>query len=343
MSVLRCAIGLLVTPAFLCLTVVALCSALVPFLKQLALHGKTRSQTSKNGVKQTKPFPSSTVESWLSKYWQFFLHDDALLINKRYFLHFYVAGLASLAFFLPYSPNDCIRWDLVFLLSIHLLRRCYECVMIHKYSKTSQMHLAGYVCGLVHYLFLPYLLLDITCPQTGTTTMEANFENTAISKSTNLPLWGGTILCLWAQYEQYYHHCLLASLRSPTTSNERDNTIRKRHQIPMGRWFHLVSCPHYLAEIFIYVAFAWMLQSGKGPMENDAELSSCISTGMDVPSHFNEFLNSLVILRTFRHYVLLVWVASNLTVTALRSHQWYMQMFPIYRTLGRKAIFPGIL
>lgn len=87
----------------------------------------------------------------------------------------------------------------------------------------------------------------------------------------------------------------------------RTKTTSNRSSIPHGGWFHYVGCPHYLAEILIY-------------------------TGL------------ILLMPSIQTYSLLVWVISNLTVSAWNSHQWYLQTFGIdYSKLQRKAIFPGCL
>jgi hypothetical protein len=70
-----------------------------------------------------------------------------------------------------------------------------------------------------------------------------------------------------------------------------------------------------LAEILIYLAFAILLEMQK---EHSAH-------------------------NRFRHFVLLGWVAINLTVSALSNHQWYTEHIPNHTQLGRKAIVPLLL
>ena len=355
MGSLRCSIGLLVTPAFLCLTGVALLSTLIPFLQELALHGKTRPDTKppENGpdANQNNSSRSSTETSCAADYYRhFFLRGDVLLINKRYFLHFYVAGSLSLAAFLLGTPTDpeFIPWDLVLLVAIHLLRRCYECRMVHRYSQNSKMHIAGYICGVFHYLFLPFMMLGVVCNGAGANEL---VDNTNDLESPGLyhmhyRLCCG-ILCIWGQLEQCYHHYLLASLRKTTGKEESNQTTR--HKIPSGRWFQYVSCPHYLAEIIIYVAFAALMMIQQGSSET-GDMSSCGGGTVETSSldafpaifQHRNLLDVLLTLRRSRHYVLLLWVAGNLTVTATRSHRWYLESFPTYHALNRKAIFPLI-
>jgi 3-oxo-5-alpha-steroid 4-dehydrogenase 3 len=162
------------------------------------------------------------------------------------------------------------------------------------------MHLAGYALGIIHYLVLPLVFMDPIC---DVLLMKHSLDwRIAIL---------GTGTCLWAQYEQYRHHCLLARLRI-ATRDVADTT--QDYYIPEKGWFRLISCPHYLAEIFIYISFALMLHS---------------ETGQD--------------LRQYKSITLLVWVATNLSVSAIRCHDWYLLQFPEYATLQRRAIIPFVL
>uniref|UniRef100_A0A7S0GX38 3-oxo-5-alpha-steroid 4-dehydrogenase C-terminal domain-containing protein n=1 Tax=Amorphochlora amoebiformis TaxID=1561963 RepID=A0A7S0GX38_9EUKA len=80
----------------------------------------------------------------------------------------------------------------------------------------------------------------------------------------------------------------------------------RRYGVPFGDWFQIVSCPHYLSEIIIYASFA-------------------------------------VISETATQWVCVLWVASNLVITGLRTHHWYIKKFPGYQSLGRKAIIPFLI
>jgi 3-oxo-5-alpha-steroid 4-dehydrogenase 3 / polyprenol reductase len=313
---LRCWIELLVAPAFLVLTAVALLSTLLPVLQQLASHGKTRIDIHHSKDDNINSPPSSLFNH--PRFW----------IQKRFFLHFYVVGLISLAAFLflanptAVTNSHQLAFPPILLLTFHLARRWYECRSIHKYSTQSQMHLAGFICGIFHYLFLPFLLFDTDCFSSAAT---------SVTTTTNLPTTiFFSLLCLMAQHEQYQHHWLLANLR--TNISIRGDT--NHHKIPQGRGFQYVSCPHYLAEIGIYAALVVLIPKSKE--------SSWLHEEMGGVQFLPDGIFSLLIaLREWRRSILLLWVTSNLTVTAVRSHQWYLDTFPVYESLNRSAIFPG--
>ena len=70
---------------------------------------------------------------------------------------------------------------------------------------------------------------------------------------------------------------------------------RCRYTVPRGDWFELVSCPHYLAEILVYVSFA--------------VISGGVRAG---------------------HSALLLSVVVNLGWTARQTHGWYKEKFEDY-------------
>ncbi|CAI5466974.1 unnamed protein product [Closterium sp. Yama58-4] len=84
---------------------------------------------------------------------------------------------------------------------------------------------------------------------------------------------------------------------------------KKGYFIPQGDWFAHVSCPHYLAEIMIY--FGLLVSLG------------------------SRTLDSTLLL-------MFAWVVSNLTLSALETHQRYLAKFPDYPN-NRRAILPYTL
>jgi 3-oxo-5-alpha-steroid 4-dehydrogenase 3 len=115
------------------------------------------------------------------------------------------------------------------------------------------------------------------------------------------------LLGLWAQYQQHRHHRLLANLRiNPQTNSSHKSPTYK---IPTGGWFRMVSCPHYLAEIILYMCFTILVA----------------------------FDHS-----TRRMGLVLLFVVLNLSVTAIRTHRWYCEHCPGYIHLQRRALIPFV-
>jgi len=151
------------------------------------------------------------------------------------------------------------------------------------------------------------------------------------------------ILCLVAQYEQYNHHGILANLRRGMKKKKsHDNQNGDYYQIPLERGFQLISCPHYLAEIMIYVAFFTLLQHGRGENNQDHILFfSNNAWGSSITKHI--ILEHLLSLRDLRPTILLLWVSSNLIVSALNTHEWYIRNCQEYKASKRKAVIPFVL
>uniref|UniRef100_A0A8C9F0N8 Polyprenal reductase n=1 Tax=Pavo cristatus TaxID=9049 RepID=A0A8C9F0N8_PAVCR len=62
----------------------------------------------------------------------------------------------------------------------------------------------------------------------------------------------GIVMYVWASLHQ--HRCLviLANLRK----SKSGEVLSLNHSIPFGDWFERVSCPHYFAELLIYISMA---------------------------------------------------------------------------------------
>lgn len=74
--------------------------------------------------------------------------------------------------------------------------------------------------------------------------------------------------------------------------------------IPRGGMFEYVSCPHYLAEIIIYL-------------------------GLYIMSHLDTSM-----------LLLLTWTAVNQTFAAILSHKWYHEQFKNAYPKHRRALVP---
>jgi 3-oxo-5-alpha-steroid 4-dehydrogenase 3 len=300
------------------LTVLALVSPYVPWLRELSAHGKTRIRPrdgwrKTTGGSLTKEGSShTTVKDWV-------LHGELFMVRKRCFTHFYVLGLLALGY-LSYtsltSQTKITRIqeslakpeiDLaVLLIAIHLVRRLAECLLLHRWRNTSVMHVAGYLLGMVHYAFLPFVILDLGCKHEGDDS-RADLPD-ASSRHANYVMLRLAVAAfgLWAQYQQYRHHTLLAELRSPHNHTvDGSEHTRSPYRLPTGGWFGVITCPHYTAEVMIYGALALLLNQRHG---------------------WNLFL----------------WVLVNLTVSARQSHRWYQTHCVGFAATHRYAILPFV-
>eukprot|EP00899_Mesostigma_viride_P009290 jgi/Mesvir1/18362/Mv25077-RA.2 len=100
----------------------------------------------------------------------------------------------------------------------------------------------------------------------------------------------------------------VSSMAAQTVDQRETCDVNGGYHIPRGDWFELVSCPHYLAEVVVYLGL--LLVAGA-------------STAVTA-------------------WLLLLWVVANLTLGAVQTHHWYKKEFSGYPS-NRTAIFPHIL
>lgn len=120
-------------------------------------------------------------------------------------------------------------------------------------------------------------------------------------------LGAGTVLAVAGNVWQNRAHSVLAKLRSGAREGG-STTASTRYAIPHGWGFDQVACPHYTAEICIYVGMLAM--SG--------------------------FSNRAALLMAF-------WVSSQLAITAVRTRQWYRAKFPDEYSTAIRAVVPWVL
>ncbi|XP_029904630.1 polyprenal reductase [Myripristis murdjan] len=130
------------------------------------------------------------------------------------------------------------------LLWLHCLRRLLECLLVSVFSDGA-IHLVQYVFGLGYYIMLG---LTVLCSDHVGLQKEAG---TLLSQLDWLHV-AGTALYIWASLLQ--HHCMVTLARLRTGNSGTVQTLA--HRVPEGGWFNLVSCPHYFAELLIYVSLS---------------------------------------------------------------------------------------
>ncbi|XP_054458770.1 polyprenol reductase [Anoplopoma fimbria] len=128
------------------------------------------------------------------------------------------------------------------LLCVHSLRRLLECLFVSIFSDGA-INLVQYLFGVFYYIVLGLTVLcsDRLGKGTGTLLSQLDWFHVA-----------GTTLFIWASLMQHQSTVLLAGLRTGKTGAVE--TLA--HRMPEGGWFQLVSCPHYFAELLIYVSLS---------------------------------------------------------------------------------------
>ncbi|KAG6555040.1 hypothetical protein Mapa_003072 [Marchantia paleacea] len=218
-------------------------------------------------------------------------------------------------------------WKLVFLLllmEIHLTRRLYECLFVSSFDPSARMSAIGYLIALGFYIVVPITLFLQSFTQESYTnafklfaTQKLKQKGEEILESANeapdflnlisylghigLRPYIGAGLMFFGAYHQNVCHEILAALRA----NDEPGSS-KNYYIPTGDWFELVSCPHYLAEIVIYL-------------------------GLVVASGGTHLVM----------YIMLALVVANLYLLAKPTHEWYLAKFDDYPN-SRRAMIPYI-
>lgn len=320
---------LFLVPCYLILSLAAVATSNVPILRDLARHGKMTLNSSSN---------STTGEKTHANQW--------MMVDKRYFSHFYIVGFICACIVASMGLGTYVRRaeissNIAFgLLILHVLRRLFECFYIHEWGG-SQMHVAGYLLGLFHYLILPFVFVSVPdcdgvlSDETSTDEQHFIFRPQAI-------IW--VVLCLYAQMQQYRHHQLLAKVRQrgyeqrkkrAVPGSAATESIHKYH-IPRGGLFQYISCPHYLAEILIYASLL-LLRSTDSRSLLPVECADGPSLFLIEPRR--EALDSL---KAWKAESLLLWVTTNLSVSAWNCHLWYQNTFQDSYPHHRKALIPFV-
>ncbi|XP_040364433.1 polyprenol reductase 2 [Rosa chinensis] len=254
-------------------------------------------------------------------------------VPQKFFSYFYIAAIVWTTLLLvttwmyacnvvPFENHSTggshiiSVWRSVFLLllmEVQVLRRLFETLYVFNYSSSARMHILGYLTSYIFYTVAPLSLCCNHALEVYKFSLNgvADFlfkGNTSMLEYDRLefmsPLlklgwlqWTGAAIFFWGWIYQRNCHKILGSLRKNREQNDA-------YMIPYGDWFEIVSSPHYLAEIVIYVGF--VVASG----------------GVDLTI-----------------WLLLGFVVSNLTFTAAITHRWYHWKFENYPS-NRYAIIP---
>lgn len=215
----------------LSLTVLKATDAFLPHLeieKRLFQFGKTAS--------------SSTLHS-------------SLHVPKSRFLHFYVFASVLDSYGLLVSETLVVRIANGVHL-IHVSRRVYECLFVHRFGKDAKIHTLHYLLGLTFY---PLCFLSLN--QSVDLKLESLLD----------VFWLAVGLFLVGIGSIHQHRAFLILRDSRSCAGG--------YGVPMGDWFAFSSCPHYLSEILIYLGFCF-LTLWKSPAVQQACLFVLINQGI---------------------------------------------------------------
>ncbi|KAK9518944.1 hypothetical protein VZT92_021709 [Zoarces viviparus] len=128
------------------------------------------------------------------------------------------------------------------LLCVHSLRRLLECLFVSVFSDGA-LHVVQYVFGVCYYVMLGLTVLGSDRLGEGSGTLLSQLDWFHVA---------GSALFIWASLMQHQSTVLLAGLRT----GKSGSVETLAHRAPRGGWFQLVSCPHYFAELLIYVSLS---------------------------------------------------------------------------------------
>jgi 3-oxo-5-alpha-steroid 4-dehydrogenase 3 len=177
---------------------------------------------------------------------------------------------------------------------LHLIRRCYETFFVQKLS-TNSMPFVHFLAGTGYYVAVPFSALieihDLFEFHGGTRTFAFGDEGLFLT------LIGGALFLI-GNAIQFQSHSILAKLRESSSS--------RRFAIPQGGLFDRISCPHYLAEILIYISFLFVTQ-----------------------------------FQIINLWLILGFVVATLVHGSKQTHEWYLKKFDDYPR-SRSALVPYV-
>ena len=245
--------------------------------------------------------------------------DSGFISINRHSLSVSPSPSPSLSLSLSLSLSS--RETVMALFALHSLRRLWESLFTFHYGD-AKMHVSGYLVGVLYYVVGPLTLFVESGASSPTPT------------SSQTPSLGQSCVAVAlfasANVLQHLFHRKLGGARRQGQPRGRDQQNEERHQkggnkqqqkkkqqqengekhylFPIGPGFDWVYCPHYTAEILLYVSLALLLPHSRAVQ------------------------------------AMLLFVVTNLAVVADRNYAWYLQHFPRHtkdpRYHRRKRLLP---
>ena len=220
-------------------------------------------------------------------------------VNRRLVWHF-APSLAFSALDRHWPPHIAAPASLVIVYAayqLHFLRRLWECCRVHRFSASSRQHVLVLLFGALFYVALILSPAIDQLQRSDARAVQSARESAVTSAIAAIAFISGS---LW----QHRCHRTLAELRPSASSHTAGSPAT--YFIPRGSGFTYLLCPHYTAELLIYVAFA--------------VLRPCLL-----------------------QWLALLWTVVNLSVTAHKTRHWYASKWPQGEWTSRWNIIPFIL
>jgi len=143
---------------------------------------------------------------------------------------------------MDYYPTPTVAGLMVFA---QFFKRDLEVLFLHKYSGETESNAAGLIG--VSYALVAFMICLLSNP--------GNL-NSGSSKSRML----GMLLFVIGSLGNFYHHYLLALLRSDSPSKGNSTASKKIYKAPNGGLFTYVATPHYLFELVAWLGISMASQ-----------------------------------------------------------------------------------
>jgi hypothetical protein len=277
---------------------------LLPILKPASLYGRL--------LASAPPPPSAALRAL-----QALALPKSTCFTLFYACGFIIAGAVFAGALLGHLPpaHACVLG--AFLL--HVARRLYECLAVHRFSASARMPLHLFLFGAAHYVCAPFALLPacVGAPPAPRAPLAAL----------------GALLFAAGSALQHVAHCALAALPRGRGGGE-EGSSRKVYPLPSSERsavFALALCPHYTGEILLYVGLLLLREAAAG---------GCAETGWGA----REGWGGSPAWGAHAHWALLAWTTTNLCVTGSRTKAGYVADFPGEpRAKTTAAVIPGLL
>lgn len=217
------------------------------------------------------------------------------------------------------------------LIFIQIARRFYESAFLQIFAKTSKLNLFYVVFGFVYY----FVVISAIVANSPGFVRDSSFSGVSLGQLMNIRIILWSMVFIYAWTHQFLSNLILVSLRKNRSGKwltlvqsfvfvnfllhahfDRHhnyptifftgNVVTEKHLMPRGGYFELVSAPHMLFEIAMYIALTGILYG-------------------------NWYI-----------FFLMIFVAFNQSTVAYLNHTWYKETFPEYPK-SRRIIIPYVL
>ncbi|XP_028260091.1 polyprenal reductase [Parambassis ranga] len=220
--------------------------------QDLIRYGKTKQTIKRDAWMRLFDVPKrwfwhfyATSVGWNGLLLVFYLN----FIFQRQSLPSWLTGIVEFFSGVPNTDSQVPQLSTVLvqlLLCLHSLRRLLECLFVSVFSD-GVMHVVQYVFGLGYYVILGLTVLCSDREGEGTGTLLSQLEWLHVL---------GFVLFIGSSLLQHQSMVLLAQLRT----GKSGSVETLNHRVPKGGWFELVSCPHYFAELLIYISLSFVFR-----------------------------------------------------------------------------------